>query len=98
MTKDLNYICETMGNLSGIPVRLYKETEEVIKPLLDSLEFQQNVDLHYVFLLFFNTLDWESLFRLAFCKLLATETLLQMWKNCAENPTILIIPNMKKCF
>lgn len=52
----------------------------------------------YVFLLFFNTLDWESLFRLAFCKLLATETLLQMWKNCAENPTILIIPNMKKCF
>ena len=29
MEKDLNYICETMGNLSGIPVRLYEGTEEV---------------------------------------------------------------------
>lgn len=50
------------------------------------------------FLLFLNTLGWESLFRLAFCKLLVTETLSQMWKNCAENPMILITPNMKKCF
>ena len=29
MEKDLNYICETMGNLSGIPVRLYEGTEEI---------------------------------------------------------------------
>lgn len=29
MTKDFNYICETMGNLSGIPVRIYDGTEEV---------------------------------------------------------------------
>lgn len=29
MTNDFNYICETMGNLSGIPVRIYEGTEEV---------------------------------------------------------------------
>lgn len=29
MAYDLNYICETMGNLSGIPIRLYEETKEV---------------------------------------------------------------------
>ncbi len=29
MTNDFNYICETMGNLSGIPVRIYDGTEEV---------------------------------------------------------------------
>lgn len=51
-----------------------------------------------VLLLFFNMLGWESLFKLAFCKLLGTETLLRMWKNCAESPMTLIIPNMKKCF
>lgn len=47
---------------------------------------------------FLNALGWESLFRLAFCKSLGTETSLQMWRNCAENPMILIIPNMRKCF
>ncbi len=29
MTKDFNYICETMGNLSGIPVRIYEGNEEI---------------------------------------------------------------------
>lgn len=29
MKKDLNYICETMGNLSGIPVRLYAGNDEI---------------------------------------------------------------------
>lgn len=29
MAYDLNYICETMGNLSGIPIRLYEEKEEL---------------------------------------------------------------------
>lgn len=29
MVYDLHYICETMGNLSGIPVRLYEEKQEI---------------------------------------------------------------------
>ena len=44
--KDLKYICSNLGNLSGIPVRLYQNREQIfnyslIRLLKDPFEYRQ---------------------------------------------------------
>ena len=69
---DLKYLCTNLGNLSGIPVRIYKDNELIFyyslaKLLKDSFEVSKEAAFKLKDDIAYPLIDIDSIFQKVFC-------------------------------